>query len=340
MRKVFIAIVSIVFMDSCANLNVSKNKKNLIAVAIYLNIVVDDKVKIEINPRKINEASITYYIPAILPGKYAMSNYGRFVSDFKAFDYDGNELSGKKLNENSWQINNAKEMDKVSYWIDDTFDSELEHGIYVMGGTNIEEGKNFLLNLLGFIGYFNGKKEFPYEVSITHPTNLCETSSLINKNTTKTGNTKDIFVASRYAEISNNPIMNTPLNSVSFLVNRIEVNFTVYSPNNLHKAKDMEADLKKMVQAQTNFSEGFKTTNEYNILLYLFDSKFYKWNSFGVLEHLSSTTVVFPENYSKKQLADGMINGTISHEFFHIVTPFSLHSEQIHSFNFNKVDMS
>jgi predicted metalloprotease with PDZ domain len=340
MRKIFIAIVSIAFLGSCATLNVSKNKKNLIAVAIDLNTVLDDKVKIEINPQKIKEASITYYIPAIVPGTYAMSNYGRFVSDFKAFDYDGNELSVKKLNENSWQINNAKEMDKVSYWIDDTFDSELKHGIYVMAGTNIEEGKNFLLNLPGFIGYFNGKKEFPYEISITHPTNLYETSSLINKNTTKTDNTKDIFVAARYDEISDNPIMYAPLNNVSFIVNGIEVNFTVYSPNNLHKAKDMEVDLKKMVQAQTNFLEGFKTTNEYNILLYLFDSKVYKWNSFGALEHLSSTTVVFPESYSKKQLADGMINGTISHEFFHIVTPLSVHSEQIHSFDFNKADMS
>jgi hypothetical protein len=36
-------------------------------------------------------------------------------------------------------------MDKVSYWVDDTFDSELKHGIYVMAGTNIEEGENFLL---------------------------------------------------------------------------------------------------------------------------------------------------------------------------------------------------
>jgi predicted metalloprotease with PDZ domain len=164
--------------------------------------------------------------------------------------------------------------------------------------------------------------------------------SLINKNTTKTDNTKYIFVAARYDEISDNPIMYAPLNNVNFTVNGIEVNFAVDSPNNLHKAKDTEADLKKMVLAQTNFLEGFKTSTEYTVLSYLFDSKVYKWNSFGALEHLSSTTVVFPESYSKKQLADGMINGTISDEFFHIVTPLSVQSEQIHSFDFNRADMS
>ena len=339
MKKLLLAIVMVAFLGSCSTSNVAV-KKNLIEVGINLNNVVDDKVQVEVNPQKIKEETIVYNIPAIVPGTYAMSNYGKFVSEFKAFDYDGKEMPVQKLDDNSWQVNNAKKMDKVSYWVDDTFDSELKHGIYVMAGTNIEEGKNFFLNLPGFVGYFKGKKETPYTITVSHPTNLYETTSLINKNTSKTDNSKDIFVASRYDEISDNPIMYAPLNNVSFTVNGIEVNFAVYSPNNVHQAKDMEADLKKMVQAQTNFLEGFKTTNEYNILLYLFDPKVYKWNSFGALEHLSSTTVVYPESFSKEQLANGMINGTVSHEFFHIVTPLSVHSEQIHSFDFNKPNMS
>ncbi len=340
MKKIILGIASLALLASCSTYKTVQNNKQTIEVGIDLNTVVNDKVMVEVNPQKIKEQTLVYNIPAIVPGTYAMSDYGKFVSDFKAFDYDGKELSVKKLNDNSWQINNAKNMDKIAYWIDDTFDSKKKHNIYVMAGTNIEEGKNFLLNLPGFIGYFNDKKEFPYEISITHPENLYETSSLINKNTTKTDNTKDVFLAPRYDEISDNPIMYAPLNNVSFTVNGINVNFTVYSPNNVHSAKDMEADLKKMVLAQTNFLKGFETTNEYNILLYLFDSKVYKWNSFGALEHRSSTTVVYPESYSKKQLANGMINGTVSHEFFHIVTPLSVHSEEIHSFNFNEANMS
>ena len=339
MKKLLLAIVIIAFLGSCSTSNVAV-KKNLIEVGINLNNVVDDKVQVEVNPQKIKEETIVYNIPAIVPGTYAMSNYGKFVSEFKAFDYDGKEMPVQKLDDNSWQVNNAKKMDKVSYWVDDTFDTKEKHSIYVMAGTNIEEGKNFFLNLPGFVGYFKGKKETPYTITVSHPTNLYETTSLINKNTTKTDNSKDVFVASRYDEISDNPIMYAPLNNVTFTVDGIEVTMAVYSPNNKHSAKDMEADLKKMVQAQSNFLKGFKTTNEYNILLYLFDPKVFNWNSFGALEHLSSTTVVYPESYSKKQLADGMINGTVSHEFFHIVTPLSVHSEEIHSFDFNKPNMS
>ena len=339
MRKIFFAIIAIAFLGSCATSKVSK-KDNTIQISMDLNNVVDDKIKVEVNPGKLDQRSIVYQIPAIVPGTYAISDYGQFVTNIKAFDYDGNELKVSKLDPNSWQIDNAKQLDKISYWVDDTFDSKKKHGIYVMSGTNIEKDKNFFLNLPGFVGYFNNMKENPYNLTISHPANLYETTSLINKNTTKEDNTKDIFYASRYDEISDNPIMYAPLNTVNFKVNGVDVSLAVYSPNNKHAAKDMEDDLKKMVEAQTNFLKGFSTTNEYNILVYLFDPKVYKWRSFGALEHLSSTTVVYPETYSKKQLANGMINGTVSHEFFHIVTPLSVHSEEIHSFDFNTPNMS
>ncbi|OCK44144.1 hypothetical protein BA195_05505 [Tenacibaculum soleae] len=340
MKKIILGTAFIALLASCSTYKTVQNNTQTVAVAIDLNTVVDDKIMVEINPQKIKEKTLIYNIPAIVPGTYAMSNYGKFVADFKAFDYDGKELVTTKLSENSWQINNAKNMDKISYWVEDTFDSEKEHKIYVMAGTNIEEGKNFLLNLPGFIGYFNNKKELPYEITVTHPTNLYETSSLINKNTTKTDNSKDVFLAPRYDEISDNPIMYAPLNNVNFTVNGIDVNLAVYSPNNKHKATDLEEALKTMMTAQTNFLKGFETTNEYNVLVYLFDPEVYKFQGYGALEHRSSTTVVYPETMGKKQFASNMINGTVSHEFFHIVSPLSVHSEEIHTFDFNKANMS
>lgn len=341
MRKLLIGMVVLTFLASCSSTKTASSKEILtINVAMNLNNVVDDKVQVEVNPQKLKDASIIYRIPAIVPGTYVISDYGKFISDFKAYDYGGNEMIVKQLDTNSWQVENATQLDKVTYWVDDTFDSKKEHKIYVMAGTNIEEGKNFYLNLPGFVGYFDGKKEYPYEIYISHPTDLYETSSLKKKATEITDNSSDIFIASRYDEVSDNPIMYSAENNVSFTMNGVEVTMAVYSPNGTHSATDMEADLKKMIEAQTNFLEGFDTTDEYNILLYLFDSKVYNWSSFGALEHLSSTTVVYPENFTKQQLSNGMINGTVSHEFFHIVTPLSVHSEEIHSFDFNSPNMS
>lgn len=340
MKKIFFATIAFLFLYSCSSTKYSSKKSNQIEVAIDLNNVVDDKIKVEINPKKINSTTVIYNIPAIVPGTYKMSDYGKFISNFKAYDYEGNELNVQKINTNSWKINNASMMDKISYWVDDTFDTKKKHSIYVMAGTNFEEGKNFLLNLPGLIGYFQNKKEYPYSISVSHPKNLYETSSLINSNTTKKDNTKDVFFAPRYDEISDNPIMYSEPNSISFTVNGIEVNCAVYSPNKIHSALDIKDDLYTMMKAQSNFLKGFKTTKEYNILVYLFDKNIYPFKGFGALEHNTSTTVVYPEDFTKKQLKNNMINGTVSHEFFHIVTPLTVHSEEIHSFDFNKPNMS
>lgn len=340
MKKVILGIASLALIASCSSTKNLHKTNSLIETTIDLNNVVDDKVVVEINPQKIKTSTITYQIPAIVPGTYKMSNYGQFVSNFKAFDYSGNELTVKKLDTNSWQIENAAQMDKLTYQVDDTFDSDIKHGIYVMAGTNIEENKNFILNLPGFIGYFKGKKESPYTIKVQHPENLIETTSLINKNANRVNKTEDIFHASRYDEISDSPIMYAPANTISFNVDGIDVSLVIYSPNGVHKAEDFRAPLQKMMQAQSNFLKGFDTTKEYNILVYLFDDKTYKFDIYGALEHNTSTTVVYPESLPKEQLVDNMINHVVSHEFFHIVTPLSVHSEEIHNFDFNEPNMS
>ena len=184
MRKLLLGLIAITFLASCSSSNISGKEKQTINVAIDLNNVKDDKVQVSVDPKKIKEDIIIYRIPAIVPGTYGMSDYGKFVSDFKAFNYKGEELTYQRIDTNSWEIKGAKKLDKISYWVDDTFDSKKKHNVYVMSGTNIEEGKNFFLNLPGFVGYFDGKKEYPYEISISHPNDLYETTSLINKNTT------------------------------------------------------------------------------------------------------------------------------------------------------------
>jgi len=55
---------------------------------------------------------------------------------------------------------------------------------------------------------------------------------------------------------------------------------------------------------------------------------------FGALEHHTSTVVVLPEQSTKERLAQSMID-VVAHEFFHIVTPLSVHSEDVHYFDYN-----
>jgi predicted metalloprotease with PDZ domain len=62
-------------------------------------------------------------------------------------------------------------------------------------------------------------------------------------------------------------------------------------------------------------------------------------HGYGALEHPSSTTVVMPEEMSKEELSE-QLKDVVSHEFFHIVTPLSIHSREIQYFNYNQPKMS
>jgi predicted metalloprotease with PDZ domain len=60
---------------------------------------------------------------------------------------------------------------------------------------------------------------------------------------------------------------------------------------------------------------------------------------FGALEHHTSTTVVFPEAMDVEALGD-QLKDVVSHEFFHTLTPLSVHSKEIQYFDYTNPKMS
>jgi predicted metalloprotease with PDZ domain len=60
---------------------------------------------------------------------------------------------------------------------------------------------------------------------------------------------------------------------------------------------------------------------------------------FGALEHPTATTVVLPEMMPLAELQKSMID-VVSHEFFHILTPLTIHSNEIQYFDYNTPKMS
>jgi predicted metalloprotease with PDZ domain len=75
------------------------------------------------------------------------------------------------------------------------------------------------------------------------------------------------------------------------------------------------------------------------VLIYLSDPKTNDAKGTGALEHPTSTTVVLPEEMDLAAMEE-ILKDVVSHEFFHIVTPLTVHSEEIHYFDFNEPQMS
>ncbi|WP_340065363.1 peptidase M61 [Ascidiimonas aurantiaca] len=316
-----------------------------VTTTIDLVNVNEDKVQVELDPGRFTSESITFYIPKTVPGTYSTDNYGQYIENIKAFDYNNNLLEIVQNDMNSWQINNATNLDRLTYWVNDTYDTEAEkeNPVFSPAGTNIESGKNFILNLHGFVGYFDGFADNAYELRIHTPKNLEGFTGLVK--TTTPDNLinqeydTDIYLAGRYFEVIDNPILYAEPDYETFQVNDIEVTLSVYSPNKVYSAASIKEDMQTMMRAQKNFLGDINSTRKYNILLYLSTMEENDARGFGALEHHTSTTVVLPESMGREALAQTMID-VVSHEFFHIVSPLSIHSEEVHFFDYNDPKMS
>ncbi|MFL0094525.1 M61 family metallopeptidase [Tenacibaculum maritimum] len=320
--------------------------KKPIAATLNLTEVADDKVPVTIDPGYFTSQKVIYRLPRVVQGTYSVSDFGKYVDDFKAFDYKGKELPIKKIDTNTWEINNAVNLDKIQYWVNDTFDMEVTGGIggdvpFSPSGTNIEE-TNYVLNLHGFIGYFDSLKHSQYTLDVIAPATVKRTSALQEIAATKSKDGKVItssYFAPRYFDITDNPMFYGELDVAEFSVGDIKIVLSVYSPNKKHNAKQIKAVMEKMMQAQKTYLGDINSTARYDIYLYLADQKETAPKGFGALEHHTSTVVVLPEAMPDKMLAKSMID-VVSHEFFHIVTPLNVHSEDVHYFDYNKPTFS
>lgn len=342
MKKLIYSAVLILGLYSCKTINTGGQKQQPIIANIDLVDVQNDKVTVSVDPDKITSEEIKFMIPKTVPGTYSTDNYGRLIENFKAIGYNGEELTFTKQDDNTWVITNATALDKVSYQVNDSYDVEEEKGIFSPSGTNIEVAKNFMLNLHGFVGYFSNLTEEPYRLEIKHPNSLIAGSSLITTTQDEDPNdnySTDIFNVQRYFGVTDHPIMYAKPDTTSFKVQGMEVILDVYSPNGKYSAASIKPAIQKMMTAQKKFLGDINNTKKYAVLLYLSDPNKLDAQGFGALEHHTSTVVVLPETMPKDKLEESM-QDVVSHEFFHIVTPLSVHSKEIHYFDYNNPKMS
>ncbi|MEW7280438.1 peptidase M61 [Aquimarina sp. 2201CG1-2-11] len=324
-----------------------KTVTNTSPIRAYLDLinVVDDKVKVEVQVKIEGPDTINYYMPKIVPGTYQNNNFGNLIEDIKAYDQNGVAIAIQKQSNNHWRITNARKLHKIVYWVNDTFDSEDIHKVFSPTGSNILKDKNFVLNLYAFVGYFDNMKENHYKLFIKYPSHLEASTSAKEMSfgqkppVSTSKHNSDYFAFDRYADMIDHPIMYSIPNKATFTVNDIEVLLSVYSNSSRHKASTIMRHLENVIRAQKNFLGDVNSTKKYSILLYLASAKADDAKGFGALEHNTSTVVVLPESLSTKKLNPALTD-VVSHEFFHIVTPLTIHSKEIHNFDYNEPKMS
>jgi predicted metalloprotease with PDZ domain len=308
--------------------------------SIDLTKVEDDKVAVRVTPPAISSSSVQYQFAKIIPGTYSIADYGRYIENFQAFDKEGRALRIAKDDVNTYTIQEANKLASISYQVNDTYDnegddvfSENSTTIFSPAGTNIFAGKNFMLNMSGFIGYFSNMKDIPYRIQINHPEFLQASTSLTDED----GSGKsDLFVVPRFAEVVDHPIMYASPDIASTKIDNMELILSMYSPRNKNiSASAFLPDIEKMMRAQKKYLGKINNTPKYAILVYITSGAKDDARGLGALEHNTSTTATFNESMKSKDLIH-----VISHEFFHTLTPLNVHSKEIHDFDFNQPKMS
>jgi predicted metalloprotease with PDZ domain len=340
-KYIFFIICSPVLFLSCSTpKKIAAVAPESVLASIDLVNVPNDKVTVTITAPALNSGNIAYQLPKIIPGTYAIADYGRYVENFKAFDKAGKLLPVSTPDSNTWVISQSAPLAKITYEVNDTYDSEeadaFEEGsktIFSPAGTNILAGKQFMLNLCGFVGYFSDKKETTYKLSVSHPQNLQGATSM---NDEDTSNALDLFTVPRYAELVDHPIMYAEPNMASTKIGNMEVLLSVYSPRNKNiSAASLFPGLEKMLRAQKAYLGDINQTKKYTVLAYITTYGKDDARGIGALEHNTSTTSVFQESMRSRDLVQ-----VISHEFFHTLTPLNVHSREIQDFDFNTPKMS
>lgn len=353
MKKFFFVIASCLLIVSCdalnapfASNNLIKKKNKLTRSAIDLVTLSNDRIKVRVQPAPLYTDVATFYIPETVPGTYSDDDYGKFIDSVVAYGTFGNPLKVTRKTDNTWEIQNARNLDYLNYYVNDTYDIESDHSIFSPSGTNFKENEQFMLNLHAILGYFKDQEELPYYIDINRPEQLEATTSLstftdslyVPQDFRGTG-VIDTYKGNRYFDIVDNPIMYTIPNKEVFKIGEITIDLSVYSPSGTVKASQLKPNIERMMKAQKNYLGSFNATDRYNILLYLTTSEEDDAQGYGALEHHTSTVVVLPEAMPQEALDDAMVD-VVAHEFFHIVTPLNLHSVEIHKFKYNDPEMS
>ncbi|RDV13060.1 peptidase M61 [Pontibacter diazotrophicus] len=307
-------------------------------ISLDLQNVPNDKVKVVVNTPEVKENKITYIIPSVIPGSYSQKDYGRFISNFKAYDAKGKKLKAKRQGKNLFVIEKAKKLARLEYFVDDTWDVEKEDNyIFQPGGTNIEANSNFVINHFGFYGYLEGYKMLPYTLNVQKPAHLLAATSLP---VTHESPEQDVVQAPDFVRLADAPIMYSRPDTASFRTGNTTVSVAVHSETGMVQADSIREMIKPLATALTNFFGGMPV-DRYQFIMYfpkMGRSAVTRYGGYGALEHSYSSMYFLPEQTGDD--LKSMVLDVASHEFLHILTPLNVHSEEIEYFDFKEPKLS
>ncbi|MEM9983964.1 MAG: hypothetical protein AAF804_02610 [Bacteroidota bacterium] len=316
-----------------------------------------DRVPVSLQLNRPIQESLAFQFPKTVPGTYAILDYGRFVKKIEAYDASGKKLKIEKQAPNVFVIQGPGTLAKIGYDFQDTWEHGGKPKIFEPAGCGFEEGQYFAING-GMFGFLAGEENLGFEFDYLLPPNMRGYSSLEG---TDPQNGIQTFKAPSYHAVIDHPLLFTKQAAAVISVAGTEVSIaTQYDLGGASEA--VKQSLTESMEAIEKFV-GQTLVDRYSYLLY-FDNqdkagkilakasekgRLGLWRGlrliphligqgYGALEHGTSSMYFMPA-FDAESYTDGLEEVAI-HEFMHIYTPLSLHSEMIGDFDYVNPQMS
>lgn len=280
------------------------------------------KVKVRVELKKSGAETVTYQMPLWAPGAYAQTGYGRFVENFKAYGYSGDEKPVVRINDNRWQIKHGKDIARIEY---EVRTSHKDSTSLYFALAHIDSNF-FFANATALFGYINDKKNLPSDVVYTVPTGWTLHCALESKKPNQ-------FHANDYDVLADAPIMAGPnFNIRNFAYGGAKYEIVLAS-DRAFPMDSIEELTKKIVKAQVDF---WGDTPYKNYSFLIFAPTFLKSPSItqGALEHANSSAYLLL-NMPWKNIKESFAH-IISHEFFHLWNVKRIHSTKLGPFDYTQ----
>jgi predicted metalloprotease with PDZ domain len=322
---------------------------------VDLKNIDNDRVKVSlICPDAVGDTA-RFHFPMTVPGTYAQLDYGKYIENIKAFDGMNKPLKVTRQGNNSFIIPNGRDLVRIEYIVNDSWDSgEKTNKIFEPAGTGFEKGKYFAINNGGLFGFFENTLDIPFEITFKKPAELTGYSSL---DKTIIDKEQESFTASNYHQLVDNPFMFTGQAAEVLKIGSCDIVIASYYQNDsasVYTKKNIE----KSMQAISDFV-GTLPVTRYTFLVYVEDqrkagevlikgdmgmlkmlklARQMRGKAYGALEHGTSSMYFLPDFY--RHSYGVMVKQVATHEFMHIFTPLTLHSEYIGNFDYIHPRMS
>lgn len=282
-------------------------------------------VKVELTDLKlVNDVEVLFF-PSTIPGMYEKNDFGKYVKDLCVHYKNGSIKKVKAKNINVFSIPNANKVNKITYKVKRTnADSK-----FFQSAGNYFVDNTFLLNFHSLVGYLKSTINEPYKVTIIKTEKLFGEGSLDKISNTKTN--VDLLNAKNYHELIDSPFLYSVFNETDTLsynvaLGNIKIAIATNSLNiSAQYIKEALDPILDVLAKDRLYSDNFEDSYSFLIL--------FSPESMGVgaLEHKKSSVYMFRDTLNIKH----ELQSIVAHELLHIITPLTLKSNVLNSFDYN-----